>query len=75
MQRGFSPSRIHDEVITSALWDQTPENKYNEEYLRNPRQFYITSLMCSASYWGKLIAGASGKGIFLQSLLTAQLKD
>ena len=22
----------------------------NEEYLRNPRQFYITSLMCSASY-------------------------
>ena len=47
----------------------------NEEYLRNPRQFYSTSLMCSASYWGKLIAGASGKGIFLQSLLTAQLKD
>ena len=37
-------------------------NNYNEEYLRNPRQFYSTSLICLATEAKSVIAGALGSG-------------
>ena len=69
-QEGTLVSKVHKQgaldrhIFPSASLHQWLLCMSNEEYLRNPRRFYSISLVATEA---NSLAGASGKGICLQS--------